>query len=60
MRVVRPFVAPPAAEQRKWWNADLECIAADVADRLREGKGSRGLVDPKMPEDVRRARKGRR
>jgi formylglycine-generating enzyme required for sulfatase activity len=61
MRVVRPFVAPPAAEQRKWWNADLESIAADVADRLSQGRGARGLVDPKLPDDVRNARtKGRR
>ena len=54
-----PFVAPPAAEQRTWWNADLESISADVADRLSQGRGSRGLVDPKLPEDVRSSKKGR-
>ena len=60
MRVVRPLSPPPAAEQRTWWNADLESIAADVADRLSQGRGSRGLVDPKLPEDVRSTKKGRR
>jgi sulfatase modifying factor 1 len=59
MRVVRPLLSPPAAEQRKWWNADTEGIAADVADRLSQGRGSRGLVDPKLPADVRSTKKGR-
>lgn len=53
MRIVRPFVAPAdLAERRKWWEADVESIKNDVASRLEEGRGSRGIVDPKLPADL--------
>jgi len=53
MRIVRPFT-PPAdvAERRKWWEADVESIRNDVASRLEEGRGSRGIVDPQLPADL--------
>ena len=53
MRIVRPF-APPAdlAEQRRWWEADNDSIKNDVASRLEEGRGSRGIVDPQLPADL--------
>jgi sulfatase modifying factor 1 len=53
MRIVRPFT-PPAdlAERRKWWEADVESIRNDVASRLEEGRGSRGIVDPRLPADL--------
>ena len=53
MRIVRPFT-PPAdlAERRKWWEADVESIKNDVASRLEEGRGSRGIVDPQLPADL--------
>ena len=55
MRVVRPFVAPPAEQQRRWWEADLESIRADAADRLSQGRGARGIVDPKLPAEAKQA-----
>ena len=53
MRIVRPFT-PPAdlAEQRRWWEADSDSIKNDVASRLEEGRGSRGIVDPQLPADL--------
>jgi len=52
MRLVRPFTTPPQDAQRRWWNADLESIAADASDRMQQGRGARGLVDPALPEDA--------
>jgi formylglycine-generating enzyme len=53
MRIVRPFT-PPAdlAERRTWWEADVESIRNDVASRLEEGRGARGIVDPQLPADL--------
>ena len=55
MRVVRPFTTPPQDAQRRWWNADVESIAADTADRLQQGRGARGIVDPGLPEEAKQA-----
>jgi len=53
MRIVRPFVEPAdVAERRRWWEADVESIKNDVASRLEEGRGSRGIVDPALPADL--------
>jgi formylglycine-generating enzyme required for sulfatase activity len=55
MRLVRPFTPPPLDAQRRWWNADVESIAADAADRLQQGRGARGIVDPALPEEAKQA-----
>jgi hypothetical protein len=52
---VRPAVAPPTDQQARWWNADVESIAADTADRLQQGRGARGLVDPALPDEAKQA-----
>jgi len=53
MRIVRPFAEPAdVAERRRWWEADIESIKNDVASRLEEGRGSRGIVDPALPADL--------
>lgn len=53
MRIVRPFVEPAdVAERRRWWEADIESIKNDVASRLEEGRGSRGIVDPALPAEL--------
>jgi hypothetical protein len=57
MRIVRPFVEPAdVAERRRWWEADVESIKNDVASRLEEGRGSRGIVDPALPADLKAER----
>ena len=55
MRLVRPFAPPLPDAQRRWWNADVESIAADTADRLQQGRGAQGLVDPALPEESKQA-----
>jgi len=55
MRLVRPFTPPPPDAQQRWWKADAESIAADTADRLQQGRGARGIVDPGLPDEVKRA-----
>jgi len=55
MRVVRPLTPPDAAERQRWWNADIESIRADTADRLQQGRGARGLVDPELPAEAKAA-----
>jgi formylglycine-generating enzyme required for sulfatase activity len=52
MRVVRPLAEPEMAARHRWWNADVDSIRADAADRLREGRGARGLVDPALPDEL--------
>jgi len=52
MRVVRPLVPPDLATRRRWGDADIESIRADAADRLQQGRGARGIVDPLLPADA--------
>lgn len=50
MRLVRPVEAPAEKESRlRWWQADIESIEFDTADRLSQGRGAQGLVDPELP-----------
>ena len=55
MRLVRPSVTPPPEEQARWWDPDTEGIAADAADRLQQGRGARGIVDPGLPAEAKQA-----
>jgi len=52
MRVVRPLAEPDVATRRRWWDADVDSIRDDTAARLREGRGALGIVDPKLPADL--------
>ena len=52
MRLVRPLAVPDIATRRRWGDADIESIRADASDRLTQGRGGRGIVDPKLPEDL--------
>jgi hypothetical protein len=53
MRLVRPLAVPDVATRRRWGDADIESIRADTSDRLQQGRGARGLVDPALPEELR-------
>jgi sulfatase modifying factor 1 len=55
MRVVRPLSVPERPDQLRWWNADTPSIAADTNDRLMQGRGARGLVDPSLPAEAKAA-----
>jgi len=52
MRVVRPLAEPDVAVRRRWWDADTEGIKADTADRVQQGRGALGIVDPNLPADL--------
>jgi sulfatase modifying factor 1 len=52
MRVVRPLAAASVEEQRRWWNADVESIGDDVRSRIDGGRGALGIVDPRLPGDL--------
>ncbi|MFM9197132.1 MAG: formylglycine-generating enzyme family protein, partial [Planctomycetia bacterium] len=52
MRVVRPLAVPDVAIRRRWGDADIDSIRSDAADRLMQGRGARGLVDPQLPAEL--------
>jgi sulfatase modifying factor 1 len=54
MRLVRPLVSPAPADRHRWWDADVPSIRHDVASRLEEGRGARGIVDPALPADLKK------
>ncbi len=53
-RIIRPLAPPPPAERGKFWDADLEVILEDAADRMNSGRGALGMVDPKLPAAIKR------
>ena len=55
MRVVRPLESPGPAARARWWDADIESIRADTADRISQGRGARGIVDPDLPAEAKAA-----
>jgi hypothetical protein len=53
MRLVRPVSTPADVDaRRRWWQADNPDIEFDVDDRVSQGRGSRGLVDPALPKEA--------
>jgi hypothetical protein len=38
---------------KKVWDADIERIKQDVADRLEEGRGAQTAADPQLPAAAR-------
>ncbi len=53
-RIIRPLEPAPAAERSKYWEADLESIVEDAKDRVSQGRGAEGMVDPTLPADTKR------
>ena len=52
MRVVRPLSEPDLAVRRRWWDADVDSIRDDANDRVQQGRGALGIVDPQLPADL--------
>jgi formylglycine-generating enzyme required for sulfatase activity len=48
-RIIRPLSEMDAALRKKVWDADIERIQQDVADRLKEGRGAQAAADPRLP-----------
>lgn len=48
-RIIRPLAKMDAALCKKVWDADIEHIQEDVADRLKEGRGAQAAADSRLP-----------
>jgi len=48
-RLLRPLTPIDAKLKPKVWDADIEEIRQDVADRLQEGRGTRSAADSRLP-----------
>ena len=54
-RLVRPYEPPPADTRPRYWDADLPRVQQVADFRIdEEGRGERGLVDPDLPEAIKR------
>jgi len=53
-RLVCPLQPPPQTERSRCWDADVAEIQRVADQRIdQEGRGERGVVDPKLPEAIR-------
>ncbi len=48
-RILRPLTPMDGKLKPKVWDADIEEIRQDVADRLQEGRGTRSAADSRLP-----------
>ena len=54
-RIVRPLKQISREEQEKYWQADVRSIGRDANKRIfEEGRGERGLVDPQLPDAIKK------
>lgn len=51
-RILRPLDPMDAAMQKQVWDADIERIRQDVADRLDEGRGAQTAANERLPGAV--------
>jgi hypothetical protein len=59
-RVLRPLKAPADKAMRlKAWEADAEDILDGVENRMQEGRGAVGLVDPDLPKAIEELKKSK-
>ena len=59
-RVVRPLSAPAAkADRERYWAIDDEDTQDGVDNRMQEGRGVFGLVDPDLPKAIKEMRENR-
>lgn len=52
-RIVRPLTDVPRDSMEEFWKIDCEDTQFDVQDRLNEGRGVLGVVDPQLPAAIR-------
>jgi len=48
-RIIRPLEPLDTATKKKVWDADIERIRQDVADRLTDGRASQSAADTRLP-----------
>jgi sulfatase modifying factor 1 len=59
-RIIRPLKPAPEADRVKYWDSDLASITLDAKDRLDQGRGARGIVDPNLPDAVQKLEEQRK
>lgn len=52
-RLVRPLLEVSREQMEKFWEIDHEYVQMDVDNRLEEGRGVLGYVDPDLPQAIR-------
>lgn len=52
-RLMRPLKTVSRDEMEEYWKIDNESTQWDVFDRVDEGRGVKGLVDPALPQAIR-------
>ncbi len=55
-RIIRPLLPLDAETKKKVWEADIDRIRQDVADRLTEGRASQSPADPRLPAAIKELR----
>ncbi len=53
-RIIRPLQTVSPKEMAKYWEAKVEMVVGDIQNRLEEGRGALGLVDDKLPADIKK------
>jgi len=51
-RIIRPLDPPDEKMQKKIWEADVEDLQFDVAERLEEGRGTQSSADQRLPAAI--------
>ena len=55
MRIVRPLEPIAEKDRAKYWEADIDQIRDDSAQRIdNEGRGARGVANPQLPEAIKK------
>lgn len=58
-RIIRPLEVPATREARnRYWKADAPEIEEGVDNRMLDGRGAKGVVDPELPAIIRELRGG--
>ncbi len=58
-RIMRPLEAPATKEAReRYWMADAPEIEEGVDNRMQDGRGAKGIVDPELPAAIEQLRGG--
>ncbi|MEX0794515.1 MAG: formylglycine-generating enzyme family protein [Pirellulaceae bacterium] len=53
-RVIRPLKELPMEEAKRFYEPEIEYLQLDVNDRMLEGRGAKGLVDPQLPGEIKK------
>ncbi len=52
-RILRPLADCPRAQREAFWKAETPDLQQAIDDRMSEGRGVQGLIDPALPQAIR-------